>query len=75
MSKDESTLRLLEATPAIKNRYLEQTGKCPVDFLFRALETGNNCDLAYKTSKNPRLHIELALIKLCRIVTDAAEPE
>ena len=74
VSKDESTLRLLEATPSIKKRYLEQTGKCPVEFLFRALETGNNCDLAYKASKNPRLHIELALIRLCRLLTETAEP-
>lgn len=74
VSKDESTLRLLEATPAIKKRYTKQTGKCPVDFLFRALEIGNNCDLAYKSSKNPRLHIELSLIRLCRLMTDAGEP-
>ena len=67
VSKDESTLKLLEATPAIKKRYMEQTGKCPVDFLFKALEIGNNCDLNYKSSKNPRLHIELSLIRLCRI--------
>jgi DNA polymerase-3 subunit gamma/tau len=67
VSKDESTLRLLEATPAIQKKYLEQTRKCPVDFLFRALEIGNNCDLNYKSSKNPRLHIELSLIRLCRI--------
>ena len=64
VSKDESTLKLLEATPAIKKRYFQQTGKCPVDFLFKALEVGNNCDLAYKSSKNPRLHIELSLIRL-----------
>jgi len=74
VSKDESTLRLLEATPAIKKRYTQQTGKCPVDFLFRALEIGNNCDLAYKSSKNPRLHIELSLIRLCRLMTDTGEP-
>jgi DNA polymerase-3 subunit gamma/tau len=46
---------------------MEQTRKCPVDFLFRALEIGNNCDLNYKSSKNPRLHIELSLIRLCRL--------
>jgi DNA polymerase-3 subunit gamma/tau len=67
VSKDESTLKLLEATPAIKKRYMEQTRKCPVDFLFKALEIGNNCDLNYKSSKNPRLHIELSLIRLCRL--------
>jgi DNA polymerase-3 subunit gamma/tau len=68
VSKDESTLKLLEATPSVKQRYIQQTAKCPADFLFRALETGNTCDLNYKTSKNPRLHVEIALIKLCRLL-------
>ena len=74
VSKDDSTLRLLEATPVIKKRYVQQTGNCPVDFLFKALEIGNNCDLTYKSSKNPRLHIELSLIRLCRLMNDATEP-
>jgi DNA polymerase-3 subunit gamma/tau len=65
--KDESTVRLLEATAAVKQRYLTQTARCSVDFLFRSLETGSSCDLTYKASKNPRLHIELSLIKLCRL--------
>ncbi len=67
VSKDEVTLRLLETTPAVKQRYLEQTALSPVDFLFKALEIGSNCDLTYKTSKNQRLHIELSLIRLCRL--------
>jgi len=73
VSKDESTLRLLEAAPSVKQRYLEQTVKCPVDFLYRALDIGSNCDISYKSSKNPRLHIELSLIRLCRIMEDSAE--
>ena len=73
VSKDESTLRLLEATPAIKKRYLEQTGNCSVAFLFKALEIGNNCDLNYKSTKNPRLHIELSLIRLCRLTREDDE--
>jgi DNA polymerase III subunit gamma/tau len=68
VSKDESTLRLLEATPVIKQRYLLQTQKCPSDFLFKALEIGSNCDFTYKNSKNPRLHVELSLIRLCRLM-------
>ena len=71
VSKDESTLRLLETTPAVKQKYLQQTQRCPVDFLFKALEIGTNCDLAYKSSKNPRLHVELSLIKLCRLIGDS----
>jgi DNA polymerase-3 subunit gamma/tau len=73
VSKDESTLRLLEATPIIKKRYTEQTSRCPVDFLFNALDMGNNCDLNYKSSKNPRLHVELSLIGLCRLITNHHE--
>ena len=73
VSKDESTVRLLEATPAIKQKYLKQTERCPVDFLFKALEIGTNCDLSYKSSKNQRLHIELSLIRLCRISGEQAE--
>jgi DNA polymerase-3 subunit gamma/tau len=69
--KDETTIKLLEATPAVKQLYLKQTAKCPVDFLFKALETGTGCDLAFKSSKNPRLHVELTLIKLCRILADS----
>ncbi len=68
VSKDESTIKLLEATPSVKQRYLQQTGLCPVDFLFKALEIGANCDLTYKNSKNLRLHVELALIRLCRLM-------
>lgn len=70
VSKDQSTLRLLETTPAVKQRYLKQSEKCQVDFLFKALEIGNTCDLAYKSSKNPRLHVELSLIRFCRIAGD-----
>ncbi len=70
VSKDEITIRLLEATPLIKQKYLKQAVKSPVDFLFKALEIGSECDLAYKNSKNQRLHVELSLIKMCIIVPE-----
>ncbi len=66
--KDESTLSLLETTSSVKQRYLRQTLRCSTDFLFGALEIGTSCDLAYKNAKNQRLHVELALIRLCRLV-------
>ncbi len=68
--RDEATLPLLETTASVKQRYLSQTSRCQVDFLFRALEIGTNCDLTYKASKNPRLHVELALIRLCRLISE-----
>jgi len=72
VSKDEATIRLLEATPAVKQRYLQQSGMCSVDFLYKALEAGSNCDISYKNSKNPRLHVELSLIRLCRLTSESS---
>jgi DNA polymerase-3 subunit gamma/tau len=71
ISRDEVTLRLLETTPSVKQRYLQQAQRTPVEFLYRALEIASNCDLAYKGSKNQRLHVELALIRLCRITAES----
>ena len=68
--KDEATLPLLETTASVKQRYLAQTRRCHVDFLFKALEIGTNCDLTYKSSKNQRLHVELSLIRLCRLIEE-----
>lgn len=73
VSKDEITLKLLEATPAIRQRYLEQSGKCTEEFIFKALELGSGTDLSYKASKNPRLHVELFLIRLSRLNSAATE--
>ena len=59
VSKDKSTLQLLETTPSLRQRYAEQASECQVSFLYKALEIGSNCDITYKNSKNPRLHVEL----------------
>jgi DNA polymerase-3 subunit gamma/tau len=67
VSRDEATLRLLEATPAIRQRYLQQTRTCSEDFLYRALDAGSTADISFRTSKNPRLHVELFLVRLCRL--------
>jgi DNA polymerase III subunit gamma/tau len=75
VSRDEVTIKLLEATPAIRQRYMQQASRCSADFLFKALDTGNNCDLTYKTSKNPRLNVELTLLKLCRLNGSVEDPE
>jgi len=76
VSRDEATIQLLEAAPAVRQRYQQQSSRCSEGFLFKALEIGAACDLAYKSAKNPRLHVELALIRLCRINSQPAdEPE
>jgi len=67
VSKDESTLQLLEVGKNTKEKYLEQAKKCDITFLFQALEITNECDINFKTSKNQRLLVEISLMQLASI--------
>ncbi|MGY3213437.1 DNA polymerase III subunit gamma/tau [Mucilaginibacter sp. HD30] len=67
VSKDASTLKLLEVSEGIKARYLQQSQAASVSFLLSALGIANQCDLNYKLSKNQRLQVELALLKMCHL--------
>ena len=67
VSKDPSTLKLLEVSEGIRQKYHLQSQAASASFLISALNISNQCDLNYKTSKNQRLQVELALIKLCHI--------
>jgi DNA polymerase III subunit gamma/tau len=64
VSRDSVTLKLLDTAPAIREKYREQSSKCTSRFLFNSLEICNSCDLSYKISKNPRLLVEIALLKM-----------
>jgi len=67
ISKDNITIQLLEVGDKIKENYKEYANKVDVNFIYKALDITNACDLSYKASQNKRLHVELALIKLCNI--------
>jgi len=67
VTRDSSTLKLLEVSEGIKQKYQVQSQIAPLSFLISSLNISNQCDLNYKTSKNQRLQVELALIKLCHI--------
>ncbi len=68
VSKDAVTLPLLEVGDAIANRYKEQAQRCELLWLYKALEYANDCDLAYRTSKNKRLLVEVLLIRISGLV-------
>jgi DNA polymerase-3 subunit gamma/tau len=67
VSKDQSTLKLLEVSEGIKNKYLQQSQNGSVSFLLSAMNIANQCDISYKLSKNQRLQVELALLKMCHL--------
>lgn len=66
--KDPATLVLLEVGANIRNQYQLQSADCPVEFLYAGLRICNDCDLAYKESKNKRLLVELALIRTSQLM-------
>ena len=68
VSKDEITVRLIEASDAVRQHYAEQAKKCSARFLIKALDLANTCDVQYKYAKNKRLTVELMLIKLCQLL-------
>ena len=69
VGKDAATLKLLEVSEGIKTKYLQQSQASTVSFLLSAMNIANQCDLSYKLSKNQRLQVELALLKMCHLVS------
>ncbi|MGC9355682.1 MAG: DNA polymerase III subunit gamma/tau, partial [Mariniphaga sp.] len=65
--KDQVTVQLLEVGGEIRERYKNQASVCNSDFLLKALEISNECDMQYKISQNKRLLIELALVRIAQL--------
>ncbi|MVN92842.1 DNA polymerase III subunit gamma/tau [Mucilaginibacter aquatilis] len=67
VAKDGSTLKLLEVSEGIRQKYLQQSQQASTSFLLSAMNIANQCDLNYRLSKNQRLQVELALLKICHL--------
>lgn len=63
--QDPSTLSLLEVSRNIRERYKQQAAQTPSALLISLLEICSQADISYKAARNQRLHVELALIKMC----------
>jgi DNA polymerase-3 subunit gamma/tau len=69
VGKDAATIKLLEVSETIKARYLQQSQAASTSFLLSAMNIANQCDISYKQSKNQRLQVELALLKMCHLLS------
>ena len=67
VSKDASTTQLLEVSQQIRQRYIEQSARCPLPFLIRAIDINDRCDIDYRNSSNKRLHLEVSLMKMTNL--------
>ena len=75
MCKDPSTVKLIETSDTIRQRYIKSANECSIPFLLHALDLSNKCDLSYKISNNKRLHVELALMQMCELHYKPIEPD
>lgn len=67
MSKDVATLPLLEVSQSVAAKYAQQAASLSQNWLFEAIRIATDCDLNYRLSRNKRLHVEAALIRLATI--------
>jgi DNA polymerase-3 subunit gamma/tau len=65
--KNTETVKLLEVSETLKIKYLSQAKAATGSFLVSCLSIGNQSDVQYKLSKNKRLTVELALVKMCYV--------
>lgn len=65
---DPRTVPLLETSAEWASRYARQAPELPVDWYYNAIKILNDTDYNYKLSGNKRLLVELALIRLARLL-------
>src|SRR6187549_574169 len=63
--KDERVAGLLEVVESFKKRFVETSKRTEAGYLVSALNILNDSEINYRSARNKRLHVELALIKLC----------
>ncbi|TWF45447.1 DNA polymerase III tau subunit [Chitinophaga polysaccharea] len=65
LCKDEKALHLVEVSGNLKDRYKQLSGQLSPAYLITALHLLNDTEINYRMARNKRLHVEMALIKLC----------
>jgi DNA polymerase III subunit gamma/tau len=63
--KDEKVASLLEVVESFRERYIYVGKSADAAYLISGLNVLNEAEINYKSARNKRLHVELALIKLC----------
>jgi len=64
VARNEPSLRLLEFTGTLMERYRTQAAACPPEFLFGAISLLTDLDGKIRQSSNQRLLVELGLMKI-----------
>ncbi|MGZ3864168.1 MAG: DNA polymerase III subunit gamma/tau [Bacteroidia bacterium] len=73
--KDPATVQLMEVSENVKKKYLAQAESCSMQFLLKSLGIINRCDVSYKSAKNQRLQVEIALLQMSYLNAAPLEAE
>lgn len=68
VSQDPLTAQLIDAGQDIALRFQQQAAQIRPAQLHQALMIANQCDFDYRNSRNKRLSVEIAIIKICKIL-------
>lgn len=63
--KDEKVAALLDVVESFRDRYIAAGQTADASYLVSVLNVLNDAEINYRGARNKRLHVELALIKLC----------
>ena len=75
LSQDEKLVQIMEESDDDKIRFNEQAKKLDIEFIEDGLDILNTFEINYKLSSNPKIHTEIALIKLCSLNTTPTDYE
>ena len=73
--KETASASLLEVSPELEAKYREQSQRCPLMFLFRALAATEKCETDYARSNNQRLLVEFMLVRMSQLSQQAPKPQ
>ncbi len=73
--KETASSKLLEVSPELEVKYRQQSQRCPLKFLFRALAATEKCETDYARSNNQRLLVEFMLVRMSQLVDQPAQPK
>lgn len=68
--KDVRTAGLLEVGESLEQRYMDQAKQLEGRIILRSLAVLSKTDVDYKSSKNQRLLVEMALMQLCSLLQE-----
>jgi DNA polymerase-3 subunit gamma/tau len=67
VSQDARTVELMEVPENVRKKYADQAHVSAPSLLLTWLNIASQCDINYKASKNQRLSVELALMKMAHV--------